>query len=170
MIELQHNGGTEATDARERLRTVLDRLSTRHGFVALDTASYEDFRRAPGSAAVLFLDDPAREPEVWDAVIVLPEVVAAAREALRVGYLDPGSAERLMPRYGLKRRPALLVLRAGEYLGAIEGMRDYREYVIRLRDLMGRAPSRPPTIGIPVRALGAGAAASCAVPGPGDHP
>lgn len=167
MIEL-HTAANEAADVRERFRPVLDRLSTRHGFVALDAASYEAFAARPGNTAVLFLEDPAREPEVWDAAVVLPEVVATVRDAVRVGYLDMESSERLSVRYGLKRRPALLFLRAGEYVGAIEGMRDYRDFVARVLDLLERAPSRPPTIGIPLRAA-AGASASCAT-GPQGEP
>jgi hydrogenase-1 operon protein HyaE len=61
----------------------------------------------------------------------------------------------LAARYGLVRWPAFVMLRDGEYLGAVDGIRDWDVYVEEISRLMMAAPSRPPSIGIPVKAAGA---------------
>ena len=43
------------------------------------------------------------------------------------------------------------MLRDGQYLGAIDGIRDWDVYIGELDRLLAAAPSRPPTVGIPVQ-------------------
>ena len=44
-----------------------------------------------------------------------------------------------------------MLLKDGRYVGAIEGLRDWDVYLELLDGLLAAAPSRPPTVGIPVR-------------------
>ncbi len=134
----------------ERLNQRLDFLHSRHGFELLDGETFAVFAAQAGAALVLFAEDPAKVPETWDLTVILPEAVARTGVAVRVGILAPAAARALAPRYGIRIWPALLCLRDGQYLGTIEGLKDWSAYVRLLPELLAAEPSRAPGIGIPV--------------------
>jgi len=134
----------------ERLNQRLAFLQSRHGFSLLDGESFAAFVAQPGAALVLFAEDPAKVPETWDLTVILPEAVERMGVAVRVGILAPEAARVLAARYGIRIWPALLALRDGQYLGTIEGLKDWSGYVRLLPELLAAEPSRPPGIGIPV--------------------
>jgi hydrogenase-1 operon protein HyaE len=51
----------------------------------------------------------------------------------------------------VRRWPALLLLRAGGYVGAIEGLRDWDDYLASIGALLEAPVTRPPGIGVAVR-------------------
>lgn len=140
--------------AAPNLAALDERLRGR-GFASLDERGFGAFAEAPGNAVVLFADEPARGGETWDVAVVLPEVLRELAAPVRAGFLMPAEARRLQPRYGFTTWPAVVFLRDGEYVGAIEGMRDWAAYRREVAEMLERPTSRPPTLGIPV---GSGAA------------
>ena len=134
----------------ERLQERFGILQARYGYHLLDAESYEDFAKAPGHTLILFADDPAKVPETWDLTISLPEALLRLEAEGRVGLLLPAVARSLAPCYGIRIWPALLALREGDYLGTVEGLKDWSSYVRLLPELLSAQPSRPPSIGIPV--------------------
>ncbi len=144
----------------------LDRLAERYAFLASrygyhlpDAVAWAAFAAAPGPAVALFAEDPAKVPETWDLTIILPEALKQAGSEVRVALLAPEAARKLAARYGIRFWPALLALRDGEYLGSIEGLKDWSTYARQLPELLAAAPSRPPGIGIPVAGAGSCATA-----------
>lgn len=137
------------------LANLLDRLETRHGFTRLDAASFETFAAGTGDRVVLFAEDPLQVPETWDVAIVLPEVLKSLGGRLTAGVLDVVSARALAGRYGLRTWPALIFLRDGGYVGAIEGMRDWGVYLREVAAMLDKPMGRAPGVGIVVRAEGA---------------
>lgn len=136
---------------RERLEQRFAALRDRHGYACLaDTAAAEAFLRESGATLLLFAEDPLRVPETWDLTVILPEVLKDQAQPVRVGLLPPETARALAGRYGLRVWPALLLLRGGDYLGAIEGLQDWGIYRSRLTELLAAPPSRPPGIGVAV--------------------
>jgi hydrogenase-1 operon protein HyaE len=119
-------------------------LAARHGLVRLDAAGFGDFAAGAGDRVVLFVEDPVRVPESWDALVLLPELLKLQPGRLSAGLPDLEAARQFAPRYGLARWPALLFLRDGGYVGAIEGLRDWddyrREFAEQLARPVGRAP------------------------------
>lgn len=151
-----------ATPTADRLVARLTQLCEQAGFVLLDQAGFDSFCAQPGEALILFAEDPQKVPETWDMSVILPELVKSLALPLRVGLLPPEAARALAPRYGIRLWPALLALRQGDYLGAIEGLKDWAVYRSQLNVLLAGTTSRPPSVGIPVHTAGAvGAAASC---------
>jgi hydrogenase-1 operon protein HyaE len=134
----------------ERLQDRFGVLQARYGYQVLDAESYEEFAKAPGNTLILFSDDPTKVPETWDLTIILPEALLRMEGEVRVGLLMPVDARSLASRYGIRIWPALLALRDGEYLGTVEGLKDWSSYVRLLPELLSAPPSRPPGIGIPV--------------------
>ena len=84
-----------------------------------------------------------------------PRIARRRGCAFRVALLDPATSRALAPRYGFARWPAFVVLKDGRYVGAIDGLRDWDVYVAEMRRLLAAEPTRPPTVGIAVRAAGA---------------
>jgi hydrogenase-1 operon protein HyaE len=141
------------------LHPLLARLVAETGASVLDVEEFDAWAQRPGMAMVVFAEDPERYKETLDLAVIVPELYATAGRRFRVSLLRPAAARILAARFGLVRWPAFVMLRDGEYLGAVDGIRDWDVYVEEISRLMMAAPSRPPSIGIPVKA--AGAATDC---------
>lgn len=135
----------------------IERLSVQHGFVRIDAGGIDGFAHAPGDSLVLMTHDPVRVPETLDVVVVLPEVLKAFPARFRCAVLDPEQSQIAKTRFGITRWPALLFQRDGHYVGAIEGMRDWSDFVAEVGVMLDKPTGRAPSIGIAV--------ASAATPG-----
>ncbi len=133
------------------LHPLLERLSNGYGYRTLDAAAVDAL--AAGSAHVLlvFTEDPDRYRETLDLAVIVPELAREFPGRFAVAVLLPESARAVAPRYGLRRWPALVLLRNGDYVGTIDGVRDWSEYRFELARLLEAPTSRPPTIGIAVK-------------------
>lgn len=136
---------------------LVTRLVDREGAVRLDASSFDAFVAAPGEAALFFTEDPARFREVNDLAVILPEIRRAAPRGFRIGVLPPPLANAQAAAWGVRRWPALVFVRAGGWLGNIEGLRDWSEYVSLAGELLAGETRAPPARVIPVAA----AAAAC---------
>ncbi len=128
-------------------RGVLERLAREADVPTLTAAALEAQVAAAPLLAVLFTGDPTVSPESWDVAVVLPELVASC-PGLRAAILDPAQSALAAGRYGVGKLPALVVLRAGAYLGAIEGMRDWQPFVADLQALVAAAAQPIPVAGV----------------------
>lgn len=141
----------------------LQRLRERDGFTQLEAGDLAAFAAATGDAVILLTDDPVRCPEAWDMVVVLPEALKSADAPFRRAYAAPAASREIAAQFGISRYPALLFLRGGQqgegaeeakpgdYVGAIEGMRDWRPLVDAINRMLATPAARRPGIGIPVR-------------------
>lgn len=129
-------------------------------FIEVTAESLDAFLAAPGRTLLVFLDEPERIKESLDLAVIAPEL-AAAFPQFRVGVLLPQAANAVARRFGFRRWPALVATDGPAYVGAIDGLRDWSEYLERMQELQNAAPSRPPTVGIPVRSADGGDAAPC---------
>jgi hydrogenase-1 operon protein HyaE len=147
-----------AAGADPRTYPLIDALFTRHGYTDLRPENLEAFTQRPGHLLLLFLEDPVRYKETLDLAVIVPEIAGACAGALDVGVLLPEAARVVHPRYGFRRWPAFVILKDGEYVGAVDGLRNWDEYCSEVARLLTAAPSRPPSIGVAVRAAGDAAA------------
>ncbi len=152
------NDALSLAEPSTRIARMLNRLAGKHGFTVVEQADFENFCDSSGITVLFFAEDPSRVPESWDVSVVLPEVLKGLPPLWRAGVVAPETGRALKPRYGFRRFPAVVFLRDGGYLGVIEGMCDWREFIEDVRTILGRPVSRPPTVGIEVRAE---ASASC---------
>jgi hydrogenase-1 operon protein HyaE len=102
-----------------------------------------------------------RFKEALDLAVIVPELARAFPGRFTVGVLLPEAARQFQVRYGFNRWPALVMLKDGRYVGAVDGLRDWEPYIEQLTALLTAAPTRPPSVGIPVRGPDA-AASGCA--------
>lgn len=141
--------------------SLIARLFDKHGYEDIDATSIDAFAQRPGHALLVFTEDPLRVRETLDLAVIVPELARAFAWRFRVGVLLPAPARSLQARYGLRRWPAFVVLRDGAYVGAVEGLRNWEEYLQEVERLLEAEPTRPPTIGVAVKTAGT-AAAGCA--------
>jgi hydrogenase-1 operon protein HyaE len=118
-----------APGADARSFPLIDALFARHRFAEVDSANLEAFVRATRHALLVFTEHPGRCRETLDLAVIVPEIVDAFPGRFAVGVVLPEAARALQPRYGFRRWPALVMLRDGEYLDAVDGLRNWDEYL-----------------------------------------
>ena len=134
-------------------------LAAKHGFAELCAESFDGWANEPGRAIVVFTEDPVRYKETLDLAVIAPELAKAFAGRFRCGVLLPPDSRKAAARYGFARWPAIVMLKDGRYVGAVDGLRMWQEYVEDMQRLLEAEPTRAPTIGIAVNS--AGAAGSC---------
>jgi hydrogenase-1 operon protein HyaE len=142
------------TDARSTtaaaLHPLVAQLFAKHRFAEVDAAGFDAFAGRAGHTLLLFTEDPLRIRETLDLAVIVPEIARAFAGRFAVGVLLPAAARQLHARYGFRRWPALVMLRDGRYAGAIDGLRNWDEYVQEIARLLDAPATRPPVIGIAV--------------------
>ena len=133
----------------EKLKTAIGRMLQKHGFFRVDRNNQEF---PAGLTALLLTEDPQRNLEVLDACVILPEALKPVGDQIARWVAGPDFAPALMQQYAVPRPPAVVFLRDGQYVGVLNGIRDWSEYQIEMVRLLN-GPAQPKPIGIPVRAL-----------------
>ena len=149
-----------AAGADARSYPLIAGLFSRHGYTDVRAENFAAFTQRAGHTLLLFAEDPARFKETLDLAVIVPEVARAFPGRFAVGVLLPDAARTFQPRYGFRRWPAVVLLRDGEYVGAVDGLRSWDEYLAAVAVLLDAPPSRPPTVGIAVKGA-QGAAPGC---------
>lgn len=139
---------------------LVEQLFSRHGALRVSADDLDDFLARPGHALLVFTEDPMRFKETLDLAVIAPQLLQAFAGRFRLAVLLPNDARKVQPRYGFQRWPALVLLKDGRYVGAIDGLRNWDEYIDEMQALLQAAPGRPPTVGIPVRGADAGSCAN----------
>jgi hydrogenase-1 operon protein HyaE len=132
---------------------LLDKLVAKHGITEFDHTGFQAFINESGNGVALLTEEPDTAPESWDMAVIFPELLAAIGARLRTTIVRPESAKILQTRFGLGRLPALLFVRDGGYVGAIEGLRDWSEFVSEFAEMLQKPTSRAPSVGIAVTAV-----------------
>lgn len=151
------NMAQSATPDGDRLLALYQRHAASHGHTVLDAAAAADaFLAGPGDRVLLLADDPRLVPESWDVAVILPDAVKPVAVRLTVGLALPAVARPIAARYGVSLWPALLFVRDGQYVGLLEGMRDWAVYAKEIPAVLNQPVSRAPGIGIPVTRAASG--------------
>ncbi|MFZ5512478.1 hydrogenase [Tepidimonas aquatica] len=137
-----------------QLHPLIQRLTAEYGLPLLDPGNLNTFCDAPGDAVLFCGGDPVQHPECLDVAVVLPELLRAFPGRFRAAVVSTALESEIQARYGFNRKPTLVFLRGGAYIGALSGIQDWAVYLDRIQELLAAPPSRPPSIGIAVNALG----------------
>jgi hydrogenase-1 operon protein HyaE len=143
------------------LHPLLQRLVEVAPATLLEPDAFDAWIAEAGTTVLVFTEDPMMYRETLDLAVIVPELAKALPGPFRTGVLLPAAARAVAPRYGFRRWPALVVLKNGRYVGAIDGLREWQAYVEELSALLDAQPKRPPTVGIAVAVEGAGPGRSC---------
>jgi len=139
---------------------VVERLFSKHRFAEVTPGNFDAWTKAPGRSLLLFLEDPGRFKETLDLAVIVPELCRAFPGRFNVGVLLPDVARQFAVRYGFRRWPAFVILAEGRYVGAVDGLRNWDEYLAEVARLLDAPPARPPTLGIAIKG-GAEGAGNC---------
>ena len=96
-----------------------------------------------------FAGDAERLAESNDVAVILPELTRALQGQVKAFVVDRDSERELQRRYRFNRFPSLVFLREGDYLGVIQGVRDWTDYLTEISDILSRDPSDPPPFAFP---------------------
>jgi len=133
------------------LHPLLARLVKLTGAEVVSAEGYDAWARQSGHAMVVFTKDPDRFEVPLDLAAVMPELQATAGGSLRVGLLPPAASSVIAARYRLNHWPVFVMLHDGEFLGAVEGIRDWELYTVELLRLLAAGPRAPPAADAPAR-------------------
>ncbi len=128
---------------------LLSSIIARHAYAVVGEETLDAVAAQHPLAMLLVAGDWWRLAESDDLAVVVPELDKALGG--HVGVLVAArDAERAMQRrFRFASFPALIFLREGAYLGAMEGILDWSDYLAQLPDMLAREPSDPPPFRMP---------------------
>ncbi|MEZ6002810.1 MAG: hydrogenase-1 expression HyaE [Planctomycetota bacterium] len=127
------------------MQSVLDREP-----IAVVTAeNHLEFAQAHEHCVLMIPGDWKRHIESNDVAIILPELVKAFEGRLAGAVVDSASERDIQAQYRFARFPALVFLRRGEYLGVIEKVLDWQDYLCEISEILEREPRNPPAFEFP---------------------
>jgi hydrogenase-1 operon protein HyaE len=124
-------------------------LLNRHGYPLVSEADLDAFGRTARFGVLFFQGDWQRLGESGDVAVILPELMKAFDGTFRAAVVERASERKLQGRYRFPAFPALVLLRDGEYLGAISRVLDWNDYLLEIAEILQREPSVPPPFRLP---------------------
>ncbi|WP_226632566.1 hydrogenase-1 expression HyaE [Novosphingobium profundi] len=128
---------------------LLEGICQRHGYPIVGEADLDAALEGAALALLFFCGDHRRLAESNDVAVVLPELDKALAGHARVLVCAREDERALQRRFRFTAFPTLVFLREGRYLGAIEGIRDWSDYLVEIPEILGREPSDPPAYKLP---------------------
>lgn len=128
---------------------LLQSIIARHGFPVVGDADWADFATGHEHVMLLIAGDAARLAESDDVAVILPELAKVFGDMLRPAVAAKADERAFQRRFRFAAFPALVLVRRGEYLGAITRVRDWSDYLVEIPDILARQPSEPPPFKLP---------------------
>ncbi|WP_428547399.1 hypothetical protein [Profundibacter sp.] len=128
---------------------LMQQIIEREGLPVLSAETLDDFAREAGDMVLMVGGDWHRHVEVNDLAVILPEILKAAGGQLTGAVLDRASERSIQTRFRFNRYPVLIFLRNGEYLGRIQKVLDWADYITEINAILARAPHDPPAYEFP---------------------
>ncbi len=115
------------------LHPLIARLETEFRYPRL--SSFHDvaaFLARPGVHCLFIPGDPRRNLETADAAVILPELRLTFQNAFDCAVIDTAIEADLREQYRALKTPGLLFFRQTAFLGAVEKVRDWSDYLARI--------------------------------------
>ncbi len=123
---------------------LLEQLQSRHGLPLLDADNYDRFVFGHDHVVLFFANDPLLFPETNDVAVILPELLKIFSDQLQGAMIAKSIERELQARFHFTSWPTLVLLRKGEYLGVITGIKDWMQYRQAFMQILASEPSQPP--------------------------
>lgn len=124
------------------------RMREKEGFREFGEADVAQMTGAPGLKFVIFADDPNKQKETLDIVVIGPEVRKTLPGIESAWVTDTSVGRALAARWGMRRLPAIAVFRGADFLGAVEGLTDWGTYEAGLAEIARRTEPARRTIAV----------------------
>lgn len=128
---------------------LMDSIIERENLPVVSADTLDEFTQGKGDMILFVCGDWKRHVEVNDVAVILPEILKAANGQLAAAVLERGSERKIQTRFRFNRFPSLIFLRDGEYLGVIQKVLDWQDYVTEINRILARKPTPPPTFEFP---------------------
>ena len=128
---------------------LLTSIINREGLKVVDEVSLEERAGQTVLSMVFFPGDANRLSESNDVAVILPELVKAFDGNVTAFVVAREAERELQRRYRFNSFPSLVFLRDGDYLGTIQGVRDWADYLMEISEILTREPSDPPPFKFP---------------------
>lgn len=128
---------------------LLQSIIDREGLTVVTDSALEAVTGELPFAMLFVAGDADRIAESNDVAVVLPELARALGDAVTPLVADRASERDIQRRYRFNAFPALIFLRNGEYLGVIQRIQDWTDYLRDIPDILSREPSDPPRFEFP---------------------
>ncbi len=115
------------------IHPLIARLEAEFHYPRLDCQEeVAEFLARPGVHCLFVPGDPRRNLETADAAVILPELRLAFQDAFDCAVIDDAIEAALREQYRALKTPGLLFFRGPEFLGAVEKVRDWSDYLARI--------------------------------------
>jgi hydrogenase-1 operon protein HyaE len=119
------------------IHPLIARLESEFGYPRLTSVQgVTEFLARTGVHCLFIPGDPRRNLETADAAVILPELRQAFQNAFDCAVIDDAIEAALREHYRALKTPALLFFRGPDFLGAIEKVRDWSDYLGRITHIL----------------------------------
>jgi hydrogenase-1 operon protein HyaE len=119
------------------LHPLLARLEDEFGWPRLHSLhDVAKFTQRPGLHCLFVPGDPRRNLETADAAVILPELRMTFQNAFDCALVDDAIEAQVRETHKALKTPGFLFFRQGLYLGAIEKIRDWDDYIARTSHIL----------------------------------
>jgi len=124
-------------DAPTGTHPLITRLTAEFGYPRLHSMSdVAEFTNRPGVHCLFIPGDARRNLETADAAVILPELRLAFQNAFDCAVVDDAIEADLREKYRALKAPGFLFFRSADYLGGIEKVRDWSDYLARTTHIL----------------------------------
>lgn len=102
-------------------------------------ADVNHFTATEGAHCLLVPGNPVRNLETADAAVILPELRMTFQGAFDCALVDDAIEAEVREMFNALKTPGFLFFRDGHYLGSIQKIRDWDDYLMRIPRLLNLA-------------------------------
>lgn len=128
---------------------LIDSIIERENLAVVTADTLQDFATGNGDTVLFVTGDWSRHVEVNDVAVILPEIIKASNGGLKAAVLDRKSERKIQTTYRFSKFPSLIFLRDGEYLGTIQKVLDWQDYIFEINEILAGAPKPAPVYQFP---------------------
>ena len=113
-------------------------LSERHQMPVVDESNVDSVLAGHKPTLLLFAGDPVQNPEGSDLAVILPQIIAAFKGALRGAVVASTAEAALKPRFQVLALPSLVLTLAGPPLDVFPKVLGWSEYTARIEQALAK--------------------------------
>lgn len=128
---------------------LIESIIERENLPVVTSETLGDFAQGNGDTILFVTGDWSRHVEVNDVAVILPEILKASNGALKAAVLGRDSERKIQTTYRFSKFPSLIFLRDGEYLGTIQKVLDWQDYITEINTILAGDPKPAPVYQFP---------------------
>lgn len=123
---------------------LIQNMIEKYDYPLVTEASLDDFFQTSEYCVLFFTEDAKSFPESNDVAVVLPELMQAFSNRIKVGVVSRESERPLHARFRFSGYPSLVFFKNGGYLDVISKIHNWSEYTEEVARILDLEVSDPP--------------------------